>query len=94
MIPLLNLTLTDKYYAKIARSEAFSLWRNAKRSIIDIDDVASIVRQLVADKTARNITLNIANPASYPMSDIVSVMGMSSASARYMMLWSEVQNIL
>jgi nucleoside-diphosphate-sugar epimerase len=67
-------TLLNYLYAKIARSEAFSLWQNAKRNIIDIDDVASIVRQLVADKTARNITLNIANPVSYPMTDIVSVM--------------------
>jgi nucleoside-diphosphate-sugar epimerase len=67
-------TLLNYLYAKIARSEAFSLWQNAKRNIIDVDDVASIVRQLVADKTARNITLNIANPVSYPMTDIVSVM--------------------
>jgi nucleoside-diphosphate-sugar epimerase len=67
-------TLLNYLYAKIARSEAFSLWRNAKRNIIDVDDVASISRQLVADKTLRNITLNIANPVSYPMTDIVSVM--------------------
>jgi nucleoside-diphosphate-sugar epimerase len=61
-------------YAKIARSEAFSLWRNAKRNIIDVADVAAIVRQLVEDQTARNITLNLANPVSYAMTDIVSVM--------------------
>ncbi len=67
-------TLLNFLYARIARSEAFSLWKNAKRNIIDIDDVASIARQLIADKTARNITLNIANPVSYPMADIVSAM--------------------
>ena len=67
-------TLMNFLYACIARSEAFSLWKNAKRNIIDIDDVASIASQLIADKTARNITLNIANPISYPMADIVSAM--------------------
>ena len=67
-------TILNYLYAKIARSEAFSLWRNAKRNIVDVDDVASIVRWLVADETARNITLNIANPVSYSITDIVSVM--------------------
>ncbi len=67
-------TLLNFLYARIARSEAFSLWRNAKRNIIDIDDVAAIAGILIADKTERNITLNIANPVSYPMADIVSAM--------------------
>lgn len=67
-------TLLNYLYAKIARSEAFSLWCNAKRNIIDVDDVAAIVRQLIEDKSVRNITLNIANPVSYAMADIVSVM--------------------
>jgi nucleoside-diphosphate-sugar epimerase len=67
-------TILNYLYAKIARSEAFSLWLNAKRNIIDIDDVASIVCQLVTDKTARNVTLNVANPVSYSMTDIVRVM--------------------
>lgn len=67
-------TLMNFLYARIVRSEAFSLWRNAKRNIIDIADVVPIACQLIADKTARNITLNIANPVSYPMTDIVSAM--------------------
>jgi nucleoside-diphosphate-sugar epimerase len=67
-------TILNYLYAKIARSEAFSLWRNAKRNIIDIDDIASMVRQMIEDKAARNITINIANPVSYAMTDIVSVM--------------------
>lgn len=67
-------TLMNFLYARIVRSEAFSLWRNAKRNIIDIADVVSIACQLIADKTARNITLNIANPVSYPMADIVGAM--------------------
>ena len=64
-------TLMNFLYARIARSEAFHLWKNARRNIIDVDDVVSIASQLIADNTVRNTTLNIANPASYPMTDIV-----------------------
>ena len=67
-------TLLNYLYAKIARSEAFILWRNAKRNIIDVDDIAAISRQLIADNTSRNITLNIANPSNYSMGDIVKAM--------------------
>jgi len=67
-------TLLNYLYAKIARSEAFILWKNAKRNIIDVDDIAAISRQLISDGTSRNITLNIANPSNYSMSDIVKAM--------------------
>ena len=67
-------TLLNFLYARIARSEAFSLWKNARRNIIDVDDMAAITGQLISDKTVRNITLNIANPVNYPMADIVSAM--------------------
>ena len=67
-------TLLNYLYAKIARSEAFTLWKNAKRNIIDVTDIAIIVSQLITDKAARNITLNIANPKNYSLSDIVKAM--------------------
>lgn len=67
-------TLLNFLFAKIARSEAFGLWRYAKRNIIDIADVASIVAQLLSDEVLRNTTLNIANPTNYSMLKIVGVM--------------------
>lgn len=67
-------TLLNFLYARIARSEAFTLWKNARRNIIDVDDVVSIARQLIMDKTVQNTILNIANPVSYSMPDIVGVM--------------------
>lgn len=67
-------TLLNYLYAKIARSEAFTLWKNAKRNIIDVDDIAAIVGHLISDKTARNITINIANPTNYALADIVKTM--------------------
>ena len=67
-------TLLNFLYARISRSESFQLWRNAKRNIIDVDDVAAISRQLIANDILRNVTVNIANPTSYPMMDIVHAM--------------------
>ncbi|MEO8332991.1 MAG: NAD-dependent epimerase/dehydratase family protein [Gallionella sp.] len=64
-------TLLNYLYARISRSEAFRLWRNARRNIIDVDDVVAISSRLIADPAVRNIMLNIANPVSYPMADIV-----------------------
>jgi nucleoside-diphosphate-sugar epimerase len=67
-------TLLNYLYARISRSESFQLWSNAKRNIIDVDDVAAISRQLIASTALRKVTINIANPISYPMKDIVSAM--------------------
>jgi nucleoside-diphosphate-sugar epimerase len=67
-------TLLNFLYARIARSESFSLWLGARRNIIDVDDVASIAYLLIKDKSKRNVVLNIANSGSYSMMKIVSVM--------------------
>lgn len=67
-------TLLNFLYARISRSETFQLWSNARRNIIDVDDVAAIARQLIANDAMRNIAVNIANPVSYPMTDIISAM--------------------
>lgn len=67
-------TLLNYLYAKIARSESFSLWKNAKRNIIDVDDIADIAQQLITHLSVRNTMLNIANPRNYSMSEIVSTM--------------------
>lgn len=67
-------TLLNFLYARISRSEAFNLWSKAKRNIIDIDDVAAIASQFIADDSARMATLNIANTSNDSMLDIVAAM--------------------
>lgn len=67
-------TLLNYLYARISRSEAFKIWGGAKRNIIDVDDVASIARRLLADDSVRNTTVNIANPVNYSMAEIVEAM--------------------
>jgi len=67
-------TLLNFLYARILRSEKFKLWSNAKRNIIDVDDVAAIALQIIASNSLRNTTLNIANDVNYKMIDIVKTM--------------------
>ncbi|GAB1232716.1 NAD-dependent epimerase/dehydratase family protein [Ferrigenium sp. UT4] len=67
-------TLLNFLYARISRSESFKLWSKAERNIIDVVDVAAIARQLIADSSVRNVTVNVANVVNYPMTEIVGAM--------------------
>ena len=67
-------TLLNYLYARISRSERFSIWGNAARNIIDVDDVVKIARYLIDETKLRCDTVNIANIHNYPIKDIVSMM--------------------
>jgi len=67
-------TLLNYLFARISRSESFKLWSKARRNIIDVYDVAAISNQLIDRNILRNATINVANPVSYPMLDIVMAM--------------------
>ena len=56
---------------KIKKEEKFEIWSNAKRNIIDIEDVVSLVINLMENKNLNNSTINIANPKSYFVNEIV-----------------------
>ena len=67
-------TLLNFLYARIARSEAFTVWRNAYRNIIDVDDVAVLAGLMIDDRSLRHCTVNLANPNSYSMPEIINKM--------------------
>jgi nucleoside-diphosphate-sugar epimerase len=67
-------TLLNYLYARISRSEKFTVWTKATRNIIDVDDAVSIVSKLLEDRKLRNITVNIANPMNYGIRHIVASM--------------------
>ena len=67
-------TLLNYLYARIVRSERFRLLKYAVRNIIDVDDAALIVMELLEDPQSRRLTINVANPISCPITDIVAVM--------------------
>ena len=47
------------------------MWKKAKRNIIDIEDVVSIVMILLKKTELVNTKINIANPINYKVSEIV-----------------------
>lgn len=63
-------TLLNHLYARISRSEQFELWTRAKRNIIDVDDVACLVMELLSEGAAAE-TINVANPVNTSTLDIV-----------------------
>lgn len=65
-------TLLNYLFARIARSERFSIWANSTRNVIDIDDVTQIARALVVDQGVVNETINIAHTRSASIFEIVS----------------------
>ena len=64
-------TLLNHLYARIVRSERFAIWRGATRNIIDVEDVARIVKDLVVSEKACGETINVASTRSYAILDIV-----------------------
>ena len=67
-------TLLNYLYARIVRSERFAIWRGATRNIIDVDDVARIVTDLVVTEKACGETIKVANSRCYGILDIVRAM--------------------
>ena len=67
-------TLLNYLYARISRSERFSIWGNATRNIIDVDDVVKIVRHIIDGHHFNRDTTNVANIQNYPVKRIVSTM--------------------
>jgi nucleoside-diphosphate-sugar epimerase len=63
-------TLLNFLYSRIARSEKFDLIPEARRNIIDMIDVSTIVRWLVKSG-AKDETVNVAAPVDYSMRQIV-----------------------
>jgi nucleoside-diphosphate-sugar epimerase len=53
-------TLVNYLYDKIINNEPFTIWQNAIRYLIDVEDVAKIVSHVIERKTFKNKILNIA----------------------------------
>lgn len=66
-------TLLNYLNARITRGERFAIWRNARRNVIDCDDVRALGFAVI-ESGLRAKTLNIAAPESYAMADIVHTM--------------------
>ena len=65
-------TLLNFLYMRIKQGETVSIWKNARRNIIDCTDVALILHALVKAEW-RGVTVNIANDLDYTLAEIVRV---------------------
>lgn len=67
-------TLLNYIFNRIARSERFQVWTNARRNIIDVEDAARIGASLVGEEDARGKYINVANIVDVAMPDVVELM--------------------
>ena len=67
-------TLLNYIFARIIRSERFQVWKNARRNIIDVDDVVRIAIDLALQEGARRECINVANSSDNSMAEIVEMM--------------------
>jgi len=64
-------TLLNFLHSRIARSEKFDLLPHARRNVIDVVEMGTIVNWLIKDG-ACDETVNVAAPMDYSMREIVS----------------------
>ena len=64
-------TLINFLNNKIKNGEKFEIWSKAKRNIIDIDDAILLTINLLENKNLNNTIINVANPKSYFVTEIV-----------------------
>jgi nucleoside-diphosphate-sugar epimerase len=66
-------TLINYLRDRIVSGEHFTIWKNAERNIIDIDDVVAIAEELLRHPSADSRVINIAVERSSLMTDIVKI---------------------
>jgi nucleoside-diphosphate-sugar epimerase len=65
-------TLLNFFFYHIKNGINFDLWANACRNIIDIDHAYFIIDHILKNSLFTNQVINIANPVSYPVKDIIA----------------------
>lgn len=65
-------TLTNYLNEQIRSGQSFQLWLRAWRNLIDVDDVATIVAQLIDHHWADGVITNVACPFSVPVPELVA----------------------
>ncbi len=66
-------TLTNYLYRQISTGASFQLWLNAKRNLVDVCDVVSIITHLVRTHQVDNVITNIACPFSVSALELVNI---------------------
>lgn len=64
-------TVLNYFVAHICTQTFFTVWKNASRNLLDIDDMYRICERVMHSDLYSNHILNIANPENYPAPEIV-----------------------
>ncbi len=64
-------TVLNFFIHHIVSGKPFQVWQRASRNIIDVDDALIICRYIINTGLFQNQVVNIANPTSYSVPDIV-----------------------
>lgn len=65
-------TLTNFLYKRISENESFKVWKQAKRNLIDVEDIVKIAVYFIEHYTSRK-TINIANLYPVTILEIVRI---------------------
>jgi nucleoside-diphosphate-sugar epimerase len=65
-------TIINFFYKAIDTGIPFTLWQNAERNLIDVNDVLRVCQHILSQPKFTHRTINIANPTSYPVTEIVN----------------------
>lgn len=65
-------TLLNYFVLNILQGNLITIWENACRNIIDLDDVYTITDWMIKEKNNNNSIINIANPKNYSVPEIVA----------------------
>ena len=69
-------TLLNYFILNILREQPLTVWKNAYRNIIGIDDMYALVNYFLQEKKNINSTINIANPENYSVPKILACIEM------------------
>ena len=77
-------TVLNFFVDRVRRNEPFTIWRQASRNLIDLDDVYRVVIHYIAEPTSWNRTILVANPHSVsPLTLVQAVEAHIGQRARY-----------
>ncbi|MDZ4795742.1 MAG: NAD-dependent epimerase/dehydratase family protein [Bacteroidota bacterium] len=65
-------TILNFFKYHITNKINFDLWNQSMRNLIDTDDMFSITDHILQNHLYPNQVINVANPVSYPVTDIVT----------------------
>jgi len=66
-----NVTVLNFLFNAIKTGQAFELWQNSSRNLIDVEDAVAIVTDILKTQKPLNSVINVANPHSYSVNYIV-----------------------